>query len=80
MILTEFNRHRQFNRHIGHAFKFVLFLPQIAGYIQELLTQSGSHSQLKMGLVQTAYANGSSTKYASETLVSQVHVCLGLLD
>eukprot|EP00057_Strongylocentrotus_purpuratus_P007207 XP_011661681.1 PREDICTED: phosphoacetylglucosamine mutase [Strongylocentrotus purpuratus] len=38
----------------------------IAGYIQELLTQSGS--QLKMGLVQTAYANGSSTKYASETL------------
>nr|XP_054766449.1 phosphoacetylglucosamine mutase-like [Lytechinus pictus] len=38
----------------------------IAGYIQELLTQSGL--QLNLGLVQTAYANGSSTKYVSETL------------
>ncbi|XP_063964130.1 phosphoacetylglucosamine mutase-like [Lytechinus pictus] len=38
----------------------------IAGYIQELLTQSGL--ELNLGLVQTAYANGSSTKYVSETL------------
>ncbi len=44
------------------------FSLQIAGYIQELVTASGLH--LKMGLVQTAYANGSSTVYASNVLVS----------
>ena len=48
-------------------FFFVLCL-QIAGYIQELLTAAGI--QLNMGLIQTAYANGSSTHYATAMLVS----------
>ncbi|KAJ8025399.1 Phosphoacetylglucosamine mutase [Holothuria leucospilota] len=37
-----------------------------AGYIQHLLTQSGLN--LKLGLVQTAYANGSSTLYATNEM------------
>ena len=58
-------------RGLNNAFNIFNHPPaQIAGYIQELLTQSGL--QLNMGLVQTAYANGSSTKYAIETLVSTV--------
>ncbi|XP_072177523.1 phosphoacetylglucosamine mutase-like [Diadema setosum] len=49
----------------------------IAGYVQELVTQSDL--QLRMGLVQTAYANGSSTKYAVETLkVPVACVCTGV--
>jgi hypothetical protein len=36
----------------------------------ELLLASKLDSQIKVGLVQTAYANGSSTKYINETLVS----------
>ena len=39
----------------------------IAGYFKELLTESGL--DLSLGLVQTAYANGSSTKYITEKLV-----------
>ncbi len=42
-----------------------LFL--VAGYIQQLIKQSGL--DLKVGLVQTAYANGSSTEYINKTLV-----------
>jgi len=38
----------------------------IAGYFKELLTESGL--DLSLGLVQTAYANGSSTKYITEKL------------
>ncbi|XP_072027249.1 phosphoacetylglucosamine mutase-like [Amphiura filiformis] len=38
----------------------------IAGYIQELLTEAGI--QLTLGLIQTAYANGSSTHYATKML------------
>jgi len=38
----------------------------IAGYIKELLKESGL--DLAMGLVQTAYANGASTSYISEKL------------
>ena len=42
---------------------------QVAGYIQELLQQSGL--KLNLGLVQTAYANGSSTNYITQSLVSR---------
>ncbi len=38
----------------------------MAGYLQQLVRDSGLH--LKLGLVQTAYANGSSTRYINETL------------
>ncbi|KAG1677775.1 Phosphoacetylglucosamine mutase [Nymphon striatum] len=38
----------------------------IAGYLQEVIKKSGL--QLNLGLVQTAYANGSSTNYISNTL------------
>ncbi|KAK7068681.1 Phosphoglucomutase-3 [Halocaridina rubra] len=38
----------------------------IAGYIQELLKNSGL--KLKLGLVQTAYANGASTEYITRKL------------
>ncbi|XP_067657055.1 phosphoacetylglucosamine mutase-like [Haliotis asinina] len=38
----------------------------IAGYLQELVTQSGL--SLNLGLVQTAYANGSSTNYITEQM------------
>lgn len=42
----------------------------IAGYIQKLLKESGL--KLALGLVQTAYANGSSTDYINKTLGVQV--------
>lgn len=38
----------------------------VAGYLQELVRDGGL--QLNLGLVQTAYANGSSTKYITEQL------------
>ncbi|XP_037093151.1 LOW QUALITY PROTEIN: phosphoacetylglucosamine mutase-like [Pollicipes pollicipes] len=38
----------------------------VAGYLKELLVSSGI--QLNLGLVQTAYANGSSTKYITQQL------------
>ncbi|XP_064601662.1 phosphoacetylglucosamine mutase-like [Liolophura sinensis] len=38
----------------------------VAGYLTNLVTQSGL--KLKLGLVQTAYANGSSTKYIRQQL------------
>jgi len=41
-----------------------------AGYIKELLTESGL--ELKLGVVQTAYANGTSTKYLNEELQVEV--------
>jgi phosphoacetylglucosamine mutase len=39
----------------------------VAAYLKELLEQSDLNLQL--GLVQTAYANGGSTAYISDTLV-----------
>lgn len=39
----------------------------VASYIQKLIKESGV--DLKVGLVQTAYANGSSTDYINHTLV-----------
>lgn len=40
----------------------------MAGYLKELVSEA--KLDLNLGLVQTAYANGSSTKYITETLVS----------
>lgn len=49
----------------------------VAGYIKKLIKESNVN--LKVGLVQTAYANGSSTEYINNTLVINVSpsfVCL----
>ena len=48
-------------------FDGAFFLRLVAGYIQKLIKESGL--KLKLGLVQTAYANGSSTDYINKTLV-----------
>ncbi|KAG1825884.1 phosphoacetylglucosamine mutase [Suillus subaureus] len=40
----------------------------VASYIVELVKASGLDKQIKVGVIQTAYANGSSTKYLSERL------------
>ena len=47
------------------------FLPQVAGYLQELV--KGSGLTLHLGLVQTAYANGSSTSFITDTMVTADH-------
>lgn len=39
----------------------------VAGYVKELFTASGL--DVNVGLVQTAYSNGNSTKYAVDKLV-----------
>ena len=41
----------------------------VASYLKQLLAESGI--VLDLGLVQTAYANGSSTEYITNKLVSQ---------
>jgi len=40
----------------------------LAGHIKHLLASSGLSDTIKLGLVQTAYANGSSTEYISSSL------------
>ncbi|KAJ7103574.1 phosphoacetylglucosamine mutase [Mycena belliarum] len=40
----------------------------VAAFIVDLVKTSGLDSQIKVGVVQTAYANGASTKYLSERL------------
>ncbi len=45
----------------------------VAGYLKELLTEA--KLDLKLGLVQTAYANGSSTKYIKDQLVRSPIIC-----
>jgi len=40
----------------------------IAGYLQQQLAAAGLSDKLRLGLVQTAYANGASTRYISDTL------------
>ncbi len=42
----------------------------VAGYLKNLLDIMGI--ELKIGVVQTAYANGASTKYIQEVLVSLI--------
>lgn len=51
---------------------------QVAGYLQELVTKSGL--KLSLGLVQTAYANGSSTKFVTEMMVSFLLFFLDVCD
>jgi phosphoacetylglucosamine mutase len=38
----------------------------VAAFIVELVRNAGLDSQIKVGVVQTAYANGASTKYLTE--------------
>lgn len=38
----------------------------VAAFIGELVKAAGLDEQIKVGIVQTAYANGASTKYLSE--------------
>jgi phosphoacetylglucosamine mutase len=40
----------------------------VAGYMKELLDAAGLSEDLSFGAIQTAYANGASTKYISETV------------
>jgi len=40
----------------------------IAGYLKQLLSESGLADKMRLGLVQTAYANGSSTDYITNQL------------
>ena len=47
----------------------VEFLSSVAGYLKELLSAARIEG-LNLGLVQTAYANGSSTNYITKKLVS----------
>lgn len=43
----------------------------IVSYLKELIEASGL--SIKLGLVQTAYANGASTNYVTETLVLNIY-------
>ena len=52
--------------------ELLIFSCLVAGFLKELCTESGV--KLNLGLVQTAYANGSSTKYINEKLVMQIHL------
>lgn len=38
----------------------------VAAFIVELVKGAGLDNEIKVGVVQTAYANGASTKYLSE--------------
>jgi len=40
----------------------------VAGFIKELVKNAGLETEIEVGLVQTAYANGSSTKYLTQRL------------
>jgi len=41
----------------------------VAAFIVELVKSAGLEAKIKVGVVQTAYANGASTKYLSEVSV-----------
>jgi len=49
---------------------------QIAGYIGHLV--KGFGEAITLGVVQTAYANGSSTRYITDILVRFSHLSLSL--
>lgn len=38
----------------------------VASFIVELVKAAGLYDQIKVGVIQTAYANGASTKYLAE--------------
>lgn len=48
----------------------------IAGYLKEILEET--HVELSLGLVQTAYANGASTDYIKNKLVSNIAINFGI--
>jgi phosphoacetylglucosamine mutase len=51
----------------------------VAGFIVDLVKSAGLDDSIKVGVVQTAYANGSSTKYLVKVLLSLPHIsCLRL--
>ena len=50
--------------------QFTFPFDTVAGYIQKLIKEIGL--KLALGLVQTAYANGSSTDYINKTLVCSI--------
>jgi hypothetical protein len=52
---------------------FALSTLAVADYLMELVQRS--KQDLQLGLVQTAYANGSSTNYISKTLVRCTILC-----
>ncbi len=54
----------------------VCHINAVAGYLKELLTRA--KLDLNLVLVQTAYANGSSTKYIKDQLVNQEQLFLKL--
>ena len=45
----------------------------VAAFIVELVKTAGLENEIRVGVVQTAYANGSSTKYLSEVCRSTIH-------
>ena len=49
-----------------------------AFYLRKLLKQAGLDSALKLGVVQTAYANGASTAFLREQGVSTAFACTGV--
>ena len=49
---------------------------QVAGYIGQLVRGFGE--PVRLGVVQTAYANGSSTRYITDVLVSDSLAAVGL--
>ena len=57
----------------------VEFLSSVAGYLKELLSAARIEG-LNLGLVQTAYANGSSTNYITKKLVSSDSEQLAKID
>ena len=55
--------------HLGDViYTHALYFSFATGYIQKLIKESGVN--LKVGLAQIAYANGSSTDYINNTLVT----------
>ena len=51
----------------------------VAGFIVDLVKTATLDSEIKVGVVQTAYANGSSTKYLAEVTDSRISVLFHLL-
>jgi len=46
----------------------------VAGFIVDLVKTANLDAETKVGVVQTAYANGSSTKYLAEVMDSRISV------
>ena len=57
----------------ARSLKFIVVFSffSVASYLKDLLKESGIVLDKKCAIVQTAYANGSSTEYITNTLVSE---------